>query len=279
LSGLWNDARALNALANALLGATLLAAMAAGAWWVSQRPFFTLAHVRIDAVQGHELQRVSPAQLRSAVARRVQGNFFAVDLDAVRAVFEAVPWVRRAGVRRVWPDGLEVSIEEHRALALWDDGRIVNTFGELFVANLAEAEEDGELPQFSGREGRALGAARRYAELREAVAALDVQPDALSLSARHAWTLRLDDGTTLLLGRDQGMPVERRLARWVQTWPVVTATLNRRAEVIDLRYPNGFAIRSLARLEHDDKDAGSLRPAAHHPVPPRARSERPHRQR
>ena len=279
MSGLWNDARALNALANALLGATLLAAMAAGAWWVSQRPFFTLAHVRIDAVQGHELQRVSPAQLRSAVARRVQGNFFAVDLDAVRAVFEAVPWVRRAGVRRVWPDGLEVSIEEHRALALWDDGRIVNTFGELFVANLAEAEEDGELPQFSGPEGTALQVARRYAELREAVAALDVQPDALSLSARHAWTLRLDDGTTLLLGRDQGMPVERRLARWVQTWPVVTATLNRRAEVIDLRYPNGFAIRTLARLEHDDKDAGSLRPAAHHPVPPRARSERPHRQR
>lgn len=263
MTGLWQDARALNALANALFGATLLASLAAGAWWVSQRPFFTLAHVRVGAVQGHELQRVSPAQLRSAVARRVHGNFFAVDLDAVRTVFESVPWVRRAGVRRVWPDGLEVSIEEHRALALWDDGRVVNTFGELFVANLAEAEEDGELPQFSGPEGTALQVARRYAELREALTALDVQPQALSLSARHAWTLRLDDGTTLLLGRDQGIPVERRIARWIETWPLVVATLNRRAEVIDLRYPNGFAIRSLARLEADDEEARPLHRAAH----------------
>ncbi|MCO5101749.1 MAG: cell division protein FtsQ/DivIB [Burkholderiaceae bacterium] len=271
---LWQDARALNALANALLGATLIAALAAGAWWVAQRPFFTLGHVRIDAAQGHDLQRVSPAQLRSAVTRRVNGNFFAVDLDAVRAVFESVPWVRRAGVRRVWPDGLEVSIEEHRALALWDDGRVVNTFGELFVANLAEAEDDGELPQFSGPEGTAQQVARRYAELREAVAALDAQPQALSLSARHAWTLRLDDGTTLLLGRDQGIPVERRVARWVETWPIVVSALNRRAEVIDLRYPNGFAIRSLARLERDD-GAETLDPAAHG-ARPSARSERRH---
>ncbi len=276
MNALWQDARALNALANALLGATLLAVLAAGAWWVAQRPLFTLAHVRIDAVPGHELQRVSSAQLRSAVGRRVSGNFFAVDLDAVRAVFEAVPWVRRAGVRRVWPDGLEVSIEEHRALALWDDGRIVNTFGELFVANLAEAEEDGALPQFSGPDGTALRVARRYAELREAVAALDVQPEAVALSARHAWTLRLDDGTTLLLGRDQGIPIERRIARWVETWPIVVATLNRRAEVIDLRYPNGFAIRSLARLEHGHDDAEPLHQPAAHAARPRARSARQH---
>jgi len=159
------------------------------------------------------------------------------------------------------------------------DGRIVNTFGELFVANLAEAEDDGELPQFSGPDGTALQVARRYAELREAIASLDVQPDALSLSARHAWALRLDDGTTLLLGRDQGMPVERRIARWVETWPLVSATLNRRAEVIDLRYPNGFAIRSLARLEHDGEDAENLHPAAHGAARPRARSARPNHQR
>ncbi len=275
MTGLWHDVRSLNALANALFAATLLASLAAAAWWVSQRPLFTLAHVRVAAGEGHELRRVSSAQLRSVIARQVRGNFFAVDLDSVRSVFESVPWVRRAGVRRVWPDGLEVSIEEHRPLALWDDGRIVNTFGELFVANLAEAEEDGTLPQFSGPEGTALQVARRYAELREVVAPLDVQPEALSLSARHAWTLRLDDGTTLLLGRDQGIPVERRVARWVETWPVVVAALNRRAEVVDLRDPNGFAIRSLALLERDTEDDESTHPAAL-VKRPRAASARQH---
>ena len=145
-----------------------------------------------------------------------------------------------------------MAIEEHRTLALWGDGRLVNTFGELFAANLAEAEEDGDLPQFSGPEGSALQVARRYGELRDAVAPLRVHPDSVALSPRHAWTMRLDDGTVLLLGRDQGMPIERRVARWVDMYPQVMASLKRRAEVIDLRYPNGFAIRSLTQLAEAD---------------------------
>ena len=248
----WHDSRLMNALANALLGATLLAALASAAWWLSQRPYFTLRGVAIEAAEGHPLRHVSAPLLRAAVTRHVRGNFFAVDLDAVRATFETVPWVRRASVRRVWPDGLVVAIEEHRPLAFWGDGRLVNTFGELFAANLAEAEEDGDLPQFSGPEGSALQVARRYAELREAVAPLGVHPDVVALSPRYAWTMRLDDGTTLLLGRDQGMPIERRVARWVGAYPEVMASLKRRAEVIDLRYPNGFAIRSLAQLAEAD---------------------------
>jgi len=248
----WHDSRLLNALSNALFGATLLAALASAGWWLSQRPYFALRSVSIEAAEGHPLRHVSAPLLRAAVTRHVRGNFFAVDLDEVRATFETVPWVRRASVRRVWPDGLVVAIEEHRPLAFWGDGRLVNTFGELFAANLAEAEEDGDLPQFSGPEGSALQVARRYAELREAVAPLGVHPDSVALSPRYAWTMRLDDGTTLLLGRDQGMPIERRVARWVDAYPEVTASLKRRAEVIDLRYPNGFAIRSLAQLAEAD---------------------------
>lgn len=252
---LWQDARALNLLANAVLGATLLAVSSAGLWWLSQRPYFTLNNVRVASTEGEALRHVPPTLLRSAVAREVGGNFFAVDLEDVRSVFETVPWVRHASVRRVWPDGLDVEIEEHRALAIWDDGRLVNSFGELFAANLAEAEEDAVLPRFSGPEGSALQVTRRYGELRDAVGPLGLEPESIGLTQRYAWTMRLDDGTTLLLGRDQGMPIERRVARWVDAYPHVVSTLNRRAEVIDLRYPNGFAIRSLAQLEPADQDA------------------------
>jgi cell division protein FtsQ len=247
----------LNMLANLLFGLSLLGCIATALWWVSQRPYFTLRTVEVAPRAGSELRHVSAAVLRSTLARGIRGNFFSTDLAEVRAVVETVPWVRRADVRRVWPDGLLVDVEEHRALALWGDGRLVNTYGELFSANLGEAEENGPLPQFAGPPGTELQVARRYAELRRAVAVLDVEPEAVRLSERHAWTLRLDDETTLLLGRDQGMPIERRLARWVETYPQVKAQLNRRAELIDLRYPNGFAIRSLALLEEEQEPAGA----------------------
>lgn len=259
----WQDARLLNTVANLMFGLVLAACLGAAFWWVSQRPVFTLRAVEIEPAPGETLRHVPDAVLRATVVRGVRGNFFATSLADVRAVLETVPWVRKASVRRVWPDGLLVEIEEHRPLALWGDGRLVNTFGELFSANLGEAEESGPLPQFSGPPGTEVQVARRWAELRQVVAPLGVEPVAVSLSDRHAWTLKLSDGTTLLLGREQGMPIDRRLARWVETYPQAMAELQRRAEVIDLRYPNGFAMRSLAMLEESgDPDAQAAGKAA-----------------
>jgi cell division protein FtsQ len=245
---LWHDVRLLHTGANALLATTLAAMLVAGIVWMVKRPVFALRSVSIEAVPGHQLRHVSTQLLRVSAARRVNGNFFTVDLDAVRSGFETVPWVRRATVRRIWPNRLVVAIEEHSALALWGDGRLLNTFGELFSANLDEAEEDGPLPEFAGPAGSEHLVLSRYEELKRWLAPLARRPEAVLLSSRYAWSARLDDGTTLLLGREQGLPIEERVTRWASVYPRVQAKLDRRAEVIDLRYPNGFAVRSVAMV-------------------------------
>lgn len=242
---LWHDARLLNTLANLLIAATLLASIGAGAWWLVHRPAHALRNVSIGPMPGTELRHVSSLLLGQAVQRRLKGNFFTVDLDAVRARFEQVPWVRRATVRRIWPDRLEVVVEEHRPLARWGDGRLLNTFGELYTANLDEAEADGPLPHFAGPAGSETRVLTRYEELRRWVAPIGRVPSALALSARHAWAARLDDGTQLMLGRDQGLPIEERVQRWVEAYPRVKARLPAQATVVDLRYPNGFAVRAV----------------------------------
>lgn len=244
----WHDVRLLHASANALSALTLAALLAAAAWWFVQRPGFALRSVSIEPSPGTELRHVSTPLLKLSAMRRVQGGFFTVDLDAVRASFEQVPWVRRATVRRIWPDKLQVTIEEHRPFALWGDGRLLNTHGELFAANLAEAEEDGELPQFNGPPGSQHAVRARYEELTRWLSPIDRKPEAVSLSPRYAWLARLDDGTTLMLGREEGLAIESRVQRWVSVYPRVMAKLDRPAEVVDLRYPNGFALRSVSVL-------------------------------
>ena len=257
----WHNVRVLHAGANALLALTLAATLAAGAWWLVQRPMFALRSVAIEAHEGTRLRFVSTPLLAQSI-RTVSGSFFTVDLDAVRAGFEAVPWVRRATARRIWPNRLVVTIEEHRPFALWGDGRLINTYGELFAANLAEAEEDGPLPELSGPTGSQLAVVDRYEDLRRWLAPLGRAPQAVSLSPRYAWTARLDDGTLLLLGREQGLPIEARVARWVAAYPRVQAKLDRRAEVVDLRYPNGFALRSVAAVAADKEKAKVIGAAA-----------------
>jgi len=162
----------------------------------------------------------------------------------VRRSFESLPWVRKVEVRRLWPDRIEVAIEEHVALARWGADtraqRLVNTHGEVFTG---EISGDG-LPRFAGPPGSAQELTHRYAAFRQALAPMKLEPGQVLLSPRHAWQLRLSNGLTLELGRDQlKEPVLERLSRFVAFYAQTLGRLNRRLDYVDLRYPNGFALR------------------------------------
>ena len=163
----------------------------------------------------------------------------------MRRAFESLPWVRKVEVRRLWPDRIEVSIEEHVALARWGADtqarRLVNTYGEVFEGELPDAVR---LPQFAGPGGSAEEVTRRYAAFRQTLAPLQLEPRQVLLSPRYAWQLRLSNGLTLELGRDQlKEPVLERLSRFVAFYAQTLGRLKRRLDYVDLRYPNGFALR------------------------------------
>lgn len=107
---MWQDIRLLNATANALLGLLALAILGSALWWVVHRPLFTLREVRLEGPEHSTLRHVSPSTVRGTALPQIKGNFFTADLEQVRVAFESVPWVRRAAVRREWPNKLVVVI-------------------------------------------------------------------------------------------------------------------------------------------------------------------------
>jgi cell division protein FtsQ len=244
---MWHDIRMLNATTNTLLGLVALSAVASGVWWVAQRPMFTLHTIRLESMADDaELRYVSPSTVRNTALPRIRGNFFTANLDAVRQAFETVPWVRKASVRREWPNQLIVKIEEHEPLGTWgDDGRLLSVKGDIFTANLAEAEEDGELPEFSGPEGSEKEVLARYRELHDWLAPIKLKPESLSLSNRYAWTVKLDNGILVQLGREQTRAVvKERVDRLVGIYPQLVSHLQDRIESVDMRYPNGLALKA-----------------------------------
>lgn len=243
---MWQDIKMLNAISNALLGLAALALLGAGIWWLAQRPMFTLKEIRVEGAAHSELRRVNPLIIRASALPRIKGNFFTANLDAVRSAFESVPWVRKASVQREWPNKLIVMIEEHQPLATWDDdGRLLSVHGDLFTANLDEAEEDGELLRLSGPEGSEKDVVARLADFRRWFRPLELNPVEVDLSSRYAWTLKLDNGMTVELGREQNKDTLReRVARLVQIYPQLKSRLQGRIESVDMRYPNGLALKA-----------------------------------
>jgi cell division protein FtsQ len=152
--------------------------------------------------------------------------------------------VRRATVRREWPDQLIVSIEEHEPLGTWgDEGRLLSVKGDVFTANLAEADEDRTLPEFEGPDGSEKEVLARFAELRSWFAPVQLVPEALSLSSRYAWTVTLDNGMKVALGREKDhTTMHDRVQRLVGIYPQLASRIAGAIDTIDMRYPNGLAL-------------------------------------
>jgi cell division protein FtsQ len=122
---------------------------------------------------------------------------------------------------------------------------LVNTQGEVF-----HAAYDGELPVFVGPEGSAREIAIQYRYFKRSLATIGQAPVQVQVNARRAWQLRLRDGLTLELGRED---IEARLARFVALHDRTIGRLDRRIDYVDLRYANGFAVR-VPELRHEKAD-------------------------
>jgi cell division protein FtsQ len=236
------DVRLMNGVASGVFALAALALLAAGVLWLTRAPLFAIHAIQLEG----DMVRNNISTLRANAMPQLKGNFFSISLQRARAAFESVPWVRQAVVHRVWPDRLVVRLQEQRAAALWsgDDGndKLVNSFGEVFEANIGDVEEDG-LPTFDGPDDAAAQMLAMYRRLQPVLEPLQQRIDTLHLSGRDSWRMDLDSGAVVELGRGTEDDVVARTARFERTLTQVTSRYHEPLEYADLRHANGYAVR------------------------------------
>lgn len=238
------DIKLMHAVATGLFVALLLMALGAVLVWAVRLPVFAIRGVSVVGDVSH----YNSITLRANVMPHLKGNFFTLDVIAARKVFETMPWVRQAVVRRDFPNRLKVQLQEHQAVAYWGtegDSRLVNSFGEVFEANLGELEQD-DLPRLGGPDGQSAMVLAMHRTLQPILTPIDVTLEQLELSPRGGWHARLDTGTTLELGSGDTAELVTRTERFVKTVTQATSRYNRTVEQlasVDLRHTDGYAIR------------------------------------
>lgn len=237
------DIRLMRVTANLLFAFSLVAVAVLAMQWLVNRGAFAIQRLRVTGA----LEHVNPITLRAQTVGNVAGTFFTVDVVHARKVFEQLPWVRSATVSRLWPNGLALTLHEHRAAALWGregSEKLLDMQGDVFDANPDEVDDD--LARLNGPAGSGAQVLRMYRQLEQRFAAVNDHVVALVLNARQEWRAELDSGLVLMLGREDA-DFWQRLDQFLLTATQARAqTLksfgSRDWTQVDLRNSQGYAV-------------------------------------
>ena len=170
---------------------------------------------------------------------------------------------------RVWPIRLKVKLEEHRAAACGSAhrrrrrrhrghgrARLVNSFGEVFQANLGDVEDEDPARAGPARPAAPARCWRCGARCQPAAEKLGESIDRWNLSGRGSWRAELGSGAVIELGRGSDAEVVAALQPTLRRAPItqVTATLPQPAAV---RRPAPRRRLCGQAARRDDAHAGS----------------------
>jgi cell division protein FtsQ len=184
-----------------------------------------------------EFQRVSAEQLRASVSPLINESFFTIDLQELRGAASRISWVSAVYVQKKWPDTVTVTIEEFTPVAHWNRGQLISKKGEAF--SVPESDEIQGLPWLQGPQDRLDEVLHTWSEFSELLVPLGLVVHGLSLDQRGAWSMDLNNGTHVQLGRESAL---ERLQRLLASWDSLMLERPAPPQDVDLRYTNGFAV-------------------------------------
>ncbi|WP_271273541.1 cell division protein FtsQ/DivIB [Aliamphritea hakodatensis] len=170
----------------------------------------------------------------------VNGGLMSADINRVKAEAQAHPWVYQVNVERQWPASLVLEVKEEVPVARWGGNGLLNHEGDIFWPEGSATYQ--QLPLLEGPSSNTGQMMAQYYELSQRLRHLSLQVDSLQMEARGAWSLKLKNGVTLVLGRED---LVGRLERFVSLYQLrlkddVEAG---RIDRIDVRYENGVAVK------------------------------------
>lgn len=202
--------------------------------WLRNPANLPVAHVYIKAPYQHVSREVVEAKITPCTER----GFVGMSVVELQQAVKELPWVAKVMVKRVWPDAVVVTLEEQQAVARWGKLGVLNPQGEIFYPAQDSVPEG--LPLLRGPDEMSKAILTSYQNFNKLLATEDLQLKAVKVNARRAWELTLANDIIIRLGRTD---LEPRLERLIKAWPKLVKDRKEPIETIDLRYPNGMAVK------------------------------------
>lgn len=208
------------------------------------------------------LKYVNQNALFEKIKPYLTGSYFYVDLDKAKEIALQTEWVSDVKIERELPATVRLIIKEHEPVAHWiregQSAGLVDGEGKVFQA----AYQGGKLPEFDGEVNVLPTMAQQYKTFADELQPLRLSILRLQYTPRASWTMMLNNGVELRLGKQD---VNTRMARFVDAWQHSLSEISG-LDYVDMRYSDGFATRGGTRItnlsannapEEDNKNSNS----------------------
>lgn len=176
--------------------------------------------------------------LKDIITEHVGGGFFSLNAAKLRSALLSLSWVDSVSLRRVWPNKLEVAIQEQQPIARWNNNELITAECKVFTPPSDNFPKN--FPHLQGPYDSAFLILKRFQHFSQELTPLHVFITALTLTNRHTWSLTLNAHVKVYLGREN---IDQRFAQLVHLYPKVISSHTNQVNRIDLRYPNGLSIQ------------------------------------
>lgn len=255
----YNENKLSGAAIKILYGAVVVFLLAAGVRFGMNTEYFHISTVDMLSVRSEQpLKYVDRQKLFEAVKPYISGSYFDVDLDKAQAVAMQTDWVSDVKIERILPNTVKLTIKEHEPIARWvQEGHsagLVDAEGKIF-----QADYNGQLPEFDGAVAALPQMASQYKSFSTELQPLRLSILRLQYTPRASWTMMLNNGIELRLGKQE---VNTRIGRFAAAWQHSLHEQALLLDYVDMRYSDGFATKNRPHAARSAADAAEKAMAA-----------------
>lgn len=192
-----------------------------------------IKYVRTEGV----FQYLSKDEIKTALQPLVTTGFFDADMQAIHQAVSELTWVDAVAVKRVWPDAIDIKIREKKPYVRWGQQSLVSARGEIITPKNIDLFKT--LPILQGPKQQQLKTLEIMKGVNTALADQSLKMAEFTINDRWAWKIKLTTGLEILLGRNEQL---KKLQRFLKTLDVLGQEQVEKIAIVDLRYPNGYAV-------------------------------------
>lgn len=165
-------------------------------------------------------------------------GYFSQDIQELQNRFLEVSWIKDVVVRKLYPDRLGITLIEYQPAARWNNNQYLSEQGVIFELPEGRFQAD-QLPVLFGPDSEGKTVLDAWNKIKQDLTLRKLVLYSVAMDNRGAWTITLDNGVELRLGRGDWLP---KIDRFVAIFPQIEVPPEKRLAYVDLRYEHGAAV-------------------------------------